>query len=764
LSAREDSREYSGCGNRLAVVRTSRDVLSGFAKAAGFQDPETPAVLLRTSRLILFPAPPHSNAIHTLAVEELCAFVLMEQNHLKESAIMKRVLLSVAAVLCCATFVLAEETVALADVVVTPTGSAKKSFDTSLPVNVLESRDLDEKIAVAVAEIFHREPGVDVVTAGPGSVHPIIRGLSGERVLVLVNGVRLSEQRPGGNHVFSLDPAQIERVEVVRGPASVLYGSDAIGGVINFIAKGADEETGPETRFGGEADVQYESAADGWKETAHLRFGQGRFNGYAGGTYKDAGNIETPEGELANSFYEGYTVWGGGNYSGAGWKTYADYSFMEADIGVPGPAAFAEDFFEGEKHQRLALGLEADAFAGATERLGIDFGWQRHNRRRYRRKVAGLPPPIQASGGDLEINIRLDIDTYTLKPQMVFVPDDTHRVTFGLDTFYEEATSGRTIRDSASAWVNPGFDSVPVIPDATRMGVGAFVQDEIALGDRWVVTPGLRADWIGAQTDGHPRHQLTGEETSESSAASGNLGLLCKVSDEVNLYGNVGRAFRAPTLLELYFYGPHDVGNDMGDPDLDPETSWNFDIGLKTRTARLRAMVGVFRNMVDDCIVKENQGDGDYRYMNYAEVSLYGAEAGLDYYLGGGFSTFASLSYVRGENDDTGEDLPGIPPLKGRCGVRYEAALDAEILLWVELAGLTASDQDRTGANERETDGYTRGDVRMGVDLGDTWSFVVAVENFTDELYQDHLSSTWQEFGLNDQAGRNVKAMAKARL
>jgi len=100
-----------------------------------------------------------------------------------------------------------------------------------------------------------------------------------------------------------------------------------------------------------------------------------------------------------------------------------------------------------------------------------------------------------------------------------------------------------------------------------------------------------------------------------------------------------------------------------------------------------------------------------------------------------------------------------------RYGIaRTDAALGAENVPWVELAGLTASDKDKTGPNERDTDGYTRGDVRMGADLGDTWSFVAAVENFTDELYQDHLSSTWQEFGLNDQAGRNVKLMAKARF
>nr|VFJ57622.1 MAG: hemoglobin/transferrin/lactoferrin receptor protein [Candidatus Kentron sp. FW] len=674
---------------------------------------------------------------------------------------MKRIPLSIAAALCCTSFVFAEETIMLPEITVTATGSEKDSFDTSLPVNILDVGDLEEKIAVSVAEIFQKEPGVDVVTTGSGSVHPMIRGLHGERVLVLVNGIRLSEQRPGGNHVFSLDPSQIERVEVVRGPASVLYGSDAIGGVINFITREADEETTPDGYFDGEIDAQYEGATDGWKESARLYFGQGRFNGHAGVTYKDMENIETPEGELANSFHEGYTVWGGGNYIGDGWKMYADYSFMEADIGIPGPAAFAEDYFKGEKHQRLALGFEANEFGSAAERFNIDFGWQRHNRHRYRRKITSIPADVL---GDLDINIQLDIDTYTLKPQMVLVPNDSHRVTFGLDTFYEDATSGRTIRDSASAWVNPKFDSVPVIPDSTRMGVGAFVQDEIALGDQWVITPGLRADWIKARTDGHSRHQLTGEETSESSAVSGNLGLLYKVNDKVNLYGNVGRAFRAPTLLELYFHGPHDVGNDFGDPNLDPEKSWNFDIGLKTRTDRLQTEIGVFYNKVDDYIVKENQGGGDYRYMNYAKVSLYGAEASLDYELGGGFSTFASVSYVRGENDDTGKNLPDIPPLKGHYGVRYDATLGAKSRIWAELAGLTTANQNKIGPNERKTDGYTRGDVRIGIDLNETWSLIAAVENFTDKSYQDHLSSSWQEFGLNDQAGRNVKVMVKARF
>ena len=680
---------------------------------------------------------------------------------------LKKFILSAAALLCCSATLFADEpqtnTISQTEYVVTVTGTRQSTFDTSQPVNRIDSSELDEKVTTSMATVFEAEPGVDVVKTGTGSIHPMIRGLYGERVLTLVNGVRLSEQRPGGNHVLSLDPAQIERIEVVRGPASVLYGSDAIGGVINFITKDAGNEIGDELRFSGDVSAQTESATDGLKETAHIQFGQGRFNGYIGGTHMNTDNLETPDGDLPNSFYDGFTLWGGGTYTGDGWNAYGDYSFMEADIGIPGSTDFVEDYFKGEQHQKLTFGIEANDFDGSIEKLGVDFGWQRHNRHRYRRKTDNIPPPIVASGGDLAVNIWLDIDTYTMKPQIVLVPNDTHRITMGLDTFYERASSDRTLRDTASAWAHPVFDKLAVIPDSTRLGAGAFVQDEITLGDRWIITPGLRADWIRAEADGTAGHIISSDESSTSRAVSGNLGVLYKATEDVNLYANVGRAFRAPTLLELYFYGPHDVGNDIGDPDLDPETSWNFDIGVKTRGDRLQTSASLFYNRISDYIVKENQGTGDYIYKNYSDVALYGAETSLDYDLGGGFITFASLSYVHGENEDTGEALPGIPPLKARYGLRYDTFV-GDNWLWAELSGTTASSQHRTGVNERSTENYTRGDLRVGLDLGETWSLVGAVENFADTKYQDHLSTVWQEYGVTDQPGRNIKLMLKARF
>jgi len=211
-------------------------------------------------------------------------------------------------------------------------------------------------------------------------------------------------------------------------------------------------------------------------------------------------------------------------------------------------------------------------------------------------------------------------------------------------------------------------------------------------------------------------------------------------------------------------HGPHDVANDLGDPDLDAERSWNVDAGIKGRGEKVDAMLGAFYNIVDDYIVKERQDDGDYRYKNYAEVYLYGAEAALEYRLGAGLSGFGSLSYVVGRNDDDGEELPAIPPLKGRYGLRFENPLAGGSRFWSELGGITAASQSDPGPNERSTEAYTIGNFSLGLESASGWSLVAAVENFSDRLYRDHLSTVWQEYGIADQPGRNFKLTLRTQF
>jgi hemoglobin/transferrin/lactoferrin receptor protein len=643
--------------------------------------------------------------------------------------------------------------------VVTATRRPSRGFDFPLPLNVIDTRDLQRSVPMSMADAFRGEAGLNVSTTGPNIVRPMIRGLFDERVLVLLDGVRLSEQRPGGNHVLSLDPAQIDRIEVVRGPASVLYGSDAIGGVMNIFTRGADRETGDEFRIHGSLRFELESATSGWKSVAHVKGGQGRMNFYAGGFYKDTDNLETPTGKLRNSFYEGGTVWLGGNYIGDEASFDIRFWSMQADIGVPGPPVFIEDYFKDERHHMLTSRFEADLFGG---NLSIDFGWQRHERNRYRLRESSNPAVIL---GNLEVKIALDIDTWELDPVWVVDLGSGHVLSVGINSFYEDATSGRTIEDTGSGWVNPAFHDVPVIPDSRRLGLGVFAQDEISIGERWVVIPGLRFDWIRSECDGHPGHQVDDSTSTTNTAVSGNLGVLYRLDETVNLYANAGRAFRAPTLLELYFDGPHDVGSDIGNPDLEPEKSWNFDVGAKFQSARSSAFATVFYNRIQDYIVKVPvPGTEDYEWQNVGNASLWGVEFGGDVDIGDGFSLFGTLAYVEGRDVDANEPLPSIPPFTAYYGVRYEWKAESGHRVWAELGATTAAAQTLAADGEKETPGWTRIDLRAQYDAKDWLSIVLAAENLTDELYHDHLSRAWQVFDLDDQAGFNLKLGVEVRF
>lgn len=647
----------------------------------------------------------------------------------------------------------------LEEVVVTATGYDRLALDTALPVNVINGADLSERVAQTMVDVLDGAPGVDVSSTGTGSVRPVIRGLLDERVLILVDGLRLSEQRPGGNHVLSIDPAQIVSVEIVRGPASVLYGSDAIGGVMNVITRKEERRTDPGWRLGLEQDLAYESATSGWKSTTHATFGSGRFNGYAGGFYRDAENIETPDGEVPLSFYRGGTVWAGGGWEGERWRARLGYSFMQADIGIPAnPQVFLEDYFDDETHHHLASRLVKDGGTGLVREFRLDAGWQRHERNRYRLRT----PPGPAVQGNLEITIEVDLDTWLLQPQWILSPAEDHTITCGVQGFLEDATSARRMIDTepGSGFQHP-FDNVPVIPPSDRVGLGVYAQDEWSVTPGWTIVPGLRFDHITTSSDGHPNHAVDTELEQDDQALSGSLGIVHHVRPGWNVYANVGRAFRAPTLLERFFFGPHDaVKDDLGNPDLNPETSLNLDLGLKVREDGWRAQVSVFHNTVHDYIAKVDV-DTALAWLNLDDVRLYGAETALEVWPAEEWTLFGSLAWVRGEITDDGGNLPSIPPLRTRGGVRWQRELGLERRIWSEAVLLWTDGQTDPGPGERATPSWRRIDLRGGWALGEHWSLTAAVENLTDSAYSDHLSRVWQDLGITSQPGRNVKVSAR---
>jgi len=650
----------------------------------------------------------------------------------------------------CMTGVYADESLTLGELTVTATQNPElKADEAPVSVDVLTSEEIKEKGITSVTELFKQTSGVDAKTAG-GSVMPVIRGLSDEQVLILVDGVRLSDERPGGNHILSVDPAQIERVEIVKGSGSVLYGAGAIGGVVNIITKKAPKSDSETLALSGEISAGYESNNNAKKLEGQLNGSLEDFNFYIGGVNRDSDNIESPEEEVKFSFYDGYTVWGGGDYTFGNWNAAINLWQNKADIGVTAPRMFVSDYYKDEKHTKGDAKLSYSDDDGLLRGFELIASRQEHNRHRVREPDANKL-----------VDIQVDKKTSSLRGQWVLQADKKNRITTGFDLFDEDLTSSRIMNGFPP--VIGKFSGVPVISPSSRTGAGIFLQDEFTYSEILNLTSGIRYDSVKAETDGAPPpFFITSPQSDTDGALSGELGLVYKTGETSNVYVNISRAFRAPTLIERYFFGPHDgPSQDRGNPDLNPEISLNMDIGVRTKNDNYQLSASVYYNMVDDLIRKILTNPSDplpqqiYQYQNISDAKIYGAELDAKYFVNEAWTLFFSGSLIRGEDETEDRPLNGIPPAKASYGIKYEKEWD-NFYGNVELSALSAMKQDRVGFSETETPGYTIANFRTYLSYENGIRVSLSVENLFDKTYYDHLSYGWQQLDYASQ-GRNAK-------
>lgn len=632
----------------------------------------------------------------------------------------------------------------LTPVEVTSRKQSSEAFHSSTPVNIISKEKLARKMPVSVDELFKDEPGLNVSSTGVGTSRPMIRGLYDARVLILIDGVKLSEQRPGGNHALSIDPAMVERVEVVRGPASVLYGSDALGGVINFITKKEERRMEEAFRLNGEVSTGFDSAYQAIMTNALVRGGVGGFNFYINGAYTDTQNLQTPSGELKHSATESYNLAGGANYVWT--KGYADIRYIgrKADLGIPLAdfVDYKQAKFDDETHHAVISTFNFEDLTTVWKQLHFDLSYQQHNRR-LRNILAN----------DDKVNIDIDLDTINLNPYATFRFGKKHRLTAGLQYLHEFEKSDRVHPSSV-------YDGVGVIPDSNRLGFGVFLQEEIFLKSDIDILLGLRYDIFRSETEGEEGHPVEAA-TEYDQNISGNIGVVLGLIPKLwHLRMNLGRAFRAPTLHERFFFGPHQATIEQGNPDLKPETSWNVDIGSEWSHKRIRASVGFFYNYIQDYIEQYPTGDPNsdpWTWDNINDAVLYGVEFDSEVNVTKWFILFGNLTFVRGQNITDDTDLVDIPPVKGSYGFRLEKKT-ASFNNWFELRLNSAARQDKTGSEKIEaTDGYTTLDFRLGTEYAKIIFLSLYLKNALDKGYNDHLSRVDQleynqpgrSFGIN---------------
>jgi outer membrane receptor protein involved in Fe transport len=633
-------------------------------------------------------------------------------------------------------------------VTVTATRAPLAAGLSPLPTEALSEERLRREQSVSLAHALASLPGVDALTTGQQIGKPVIRGLTGPRVLVLEDGSRLEDFSWSDEDGPSVDARLAQRVEVIRGPASVLYGSDALGGVVNVIPEELpDANGGPRVMRSGveisgasnntelEGAARVEGASGGW---GWRLFGIGRL----------AGSLHTPAGKLDNTGFgalSGEAAVGTRGARGSTTLRYTRYGGEFKLLEAEGPASGAT----GGPERRLSddrVQFAGDYLVGGV-RLETKAQWQRHSLMEI--SDTGVSPGSQRLEGTA---FDLLLNTFTIDALAHHTAGPRVGGTFGV---------------SGTAQSHDTRGPIPLVPDARVRSAALFGFEQASFG-RVRILAGARVDVRHLAADANARLRLSAQ-TRDYTAFAGNVGMVYGVGAAA-LTANVGRAWRAPTLFELFSNGPHlgEARYEIGDAGLKPEAGTNLDLGVRWQGGRVRAELAAYRNAIDrfifitptDSFVTVSTSPLDslrvYRYRQ-ADARLVGGEAELEVAVTAALSARARADAVRGTNQATGDPLPLVPPARAALG----AELHRTGLAWADRAYAgaevaVATRQTRLNPLDIPTGGYALLSLSAGLVrpmLGRIGRVDIAVKNVTNVSYRSFLSR-YKEFALNP--GRDI--------
>ena len=635
----------------------------------------------------------------------------------------------------------------LGAITVTATRSAISPLASPLPAAELTGEQLRRAHEVSLAHALDQLPGVRTLSTGEQVGKPVIRGLAGPRVLVLDNGQRLEDYSWSDEDGPSVDARLAERVELIRGPASVLYGSDAIGGVINVIPNEVPDGRGRPAFVRGAAELYGATNNNEVGTVLRAAGASGRFGWGLTGIGRRAdnfhtppGNDSTPTGDIYNTAFHainGEAVAGLHGDRGSVTLRYTRYggAFGLLD-GPPVPADNSDGPLRRLSDNRLQLA--SNSVIGSV-RLETKSQWQRHSLQEV---------SDQSRNGDATPNFDLLLNTYSTDVLLHHSSPGSLTGTIGVSGLYQD---------------NQTRGVEPLVPAARTVGGAVFALETATLG-RWTVLVGARGDVRHLKADSNAALQLSAQ-TRNASALTATFGVVYRAAPALAIAANVGRAFRAPTLFELFTNGPH-LGEDrfeIGLPTARPEVSFNADLSVRWQSGRVRAELAGYRNQVDSYLYIAPTGSNDpgsglpiYRYKQ-ARAVLLGAEAGAEVVAAPMLTLRARIDAVRGSNEDTNEPLPLTPPPRADVEAEWHAnGLRWAERLYVSVGFQAVGRQTRLGPFDDPTPAYQLLNLGAGLEQtvgGRLIDLDVRVRNAANVRYTDFLSR-YKVFAFGE--GRNV--------
>lgn len=657
------------------------------------------------------------------------------------------------------------------ELVVSAGAGARSRLEVAQPTSVLTGEELDRQRKATLGETLAEQAGVSSSSFGPGASRPVIRGLGGERVRTLSSGIGSADAAgTSPDHAVSLDPLSAERIEILRGPATLLYGSSAVGGVVNTL-DGRIPDYVPEEAISGDVSLGGGSSADERSGALSLNGGRGVFAWHADYSRREADDQEIPDdaraedgdplgGVLENSALDTESGSLGASWVGERGFLGVSASGFDTLYGVPA-GHHHEEGEEAEEEEEEAVRIDLEQrrfdlkgeilFAGVGDAVGSAsgplLGW-----------IEGVKVRLGVSDYEhvelegAEVGTRFANDSWEGRVEVVQRPS----------TVAVGSLSGSVgVQASSSDFVAVGEEAF--VPASVTDDLAVFAFQELSRG-AWTYQLGARVESRDLDPAGRlPERSFDG--------LSGSLGLVWKLSEHHSLTAALSRTERLPTATELYADGPHVATRafEIGDPDLGAEDSLGIDLSWKTHLERVHGEVNLFHNRFDGFIYEdftsaEEDGLDIVRFVQ-RDAEFTGAEVDLLWRLGevagGHFDLRTRADYVRAELTDglgsAGErSLPRIPPLRLGLGLSYHRGP------WQGTVEVRrAEEQDRVSARETPTDSHTLLNASASYRLfaGDTVTdLVLRGTNLTDEVARNHVSFLKDDVPM---PGRDVSLLVR---
>jgi iron complex outermembrane receptor protein len=579
---------------------------------------------------------------------------------------------------------------------------------------VLGRGDLAQRGPATLAAAIEQIPGAGRSSEGADAV-PSLRGLAAARTLILLDEGRVTAERRAGPSATFLDPETVDEVEVVRGPGSVSYGSDAFGGVIRLRTRLPDPGTSPTLRFA-------LAAADGTGE----RSGVAEFTAAAlGGAVllgvgaRDFDDYEGPDGTVPNTTSSGHGFRLGLQRPALGgnlrvlWRTD-----VGEDIGKPASDAdLVPTTYPEELSHRASVQFDRPG-PGAWRRLSAVVTWDRYDLVTARDRLATGAAPRRLEESDVDAfdyGIRVEAER----------PIGTSRLVAGLDLagrYGLAAINRRTDFDASGEPVSQA--SEVAVESARRDDAGVFAALSGQLGDVRLAG-GLRVDGVWSRNEGG----YFGDRSTSSGALSGFVAAAVDLSPDFEASLQASHGFRDALLSDRYYRGVSGRGWVTGNPELRPESSWQLDAALRLRRDRLQLALFGYGYRIDDLIERYRVG-ADYFFRNRGSAEVVGAELEVGIELTSALQAVASGHWLRGETRDDGAPTDGVPAPGVTLALRGRGRL-----VWYQARLAAFARDDRPGPTEQPVAGYTVLDAGIGVDLGRGLSLDLLGRNLLDRSY-----------------------------